>query len=47
MGHTQPLIQRVRGIKRPGREFGHSPQYTTAIQNEWSYNYNPSYAFMG
>jgi hypothetical protein len=48
---SQPPIQWVAGavslgVKRPGREAGHSPPYTAEVKNAWSYTSSPQYAFM-
>jgi hypothetical protein len=33
LGHTQPPIQRVPGVKRPGCEANHSPPTSTEVKN--------------
>jgi hypothetical protein len=43
---TQPPIQWVtgaisQGVKRPGRESGHSPPSSAEVKNAWSYTYTP------
>jgi hypothetical protein len=48
---TQPPIQWVQGVlslgvKRPGREAGHSPPSSAEVKNEWSYTSTPQYVFM-
>jgi hypothetical protein len=49
---TQPPIQWVPevlslGVKRQGCEADNPPPSSAEIKNEWSYTYNPQYAFMG
>jgi hypothetical protein len=44
---TQPPIQGVLrvlspGVKRPGREAGHSPNFSAEVKNEWSYTSTPN-----
>jgi hypothetical protein len=34
------------GVKRPGREAGHSPHLVPRSKNEWSYTSIPQYAFL-
>jgi hypothetical protein len=34
------------GVKRPGREAGHSPPSSAEVKNAWSYLSTPQYAFM-
>jgi hypothetical protein len=51
LGPTQPPAQRVpgafsSGIKRPGREAGHSPLSTAKVKNAWSYTSSPQYVVM-
>jgi hypothetical protein len=41
LGHTQPPIQWVRGVKRPGREADHSPSSSAELENAWSYTSTP------
>jgi hypothetical protein len=43
---TQPPIQRVPGVKRPGREADHSRPSSAEVKNEWSYIYTPQHVFM-
>jgi hypothetical protein len=48
---TQPPIQWIPGalslgIKRPGRETGHSPPFSAEVKNAWSYTFIPIYVFM-
>jgi hypothetical protein len=50
-GTTQPPIQWVPGglslgVKRPGREAGHSPPSSAEVKNAWSYTSTPQYVFM-
>jgi hypothetical protein len=51
LGSTQPPIQWVAGtlslgVKRPGREAGHSPPPSAEVKNAWSYISTPQYVFM-
>jgi hypothetical protein len=39
LGHTQPPIQWVPGVKRPGREADHSPPATAEVKKMWIYVY--------
>jgi hypothetical protein len=46
LGPTQPPIQWVPGglslgIRRPGREGDHSPQFNAKVKNAWSYTSTP------
>jgi len=41
LGPTQPPIQWVPGVKRPGREADYSPPSSAAVKNAWSCNYTP------
>jgi hypothetical protein len=34
------------GVKRPGREADHSPQFSAEVKNAWSYTSTPQYIFM-
>jgi len=48
---TQTPIQWVPGflslgIKRPGREVGHSPPSSAEVKNAWSYTSTPTYVFV-
>jgi hypothetical protein len=36
LGPTQPPLQLVPGVKRPGREADHSPPSNTAVKNAWN-----------
>jgi hypothetical protein len=52
LGPTQPPIQRVPGVlslgvKRPGREADHSPQYSAEVKNAWSYTSIPAIGLHG
>jgi hypothetical protein len=47
LGSTQPHIQWVLGVKRPGREADHSPPASTKVKKIYVYTSTPSYAFMG
>jgi hypothetical protein len=52
MGPTQPPTQGVPGalslgVKRPGREAGHSFPSNAEVKNAWSYISPPQYALMG
>jgi hypothetical protein len=42
---TQPPIQGVPGVKRPGRESGHSPQSSYEVKNAWNYTSTPQYLY--
>jgi hypothetical protein len=47
LGTTQPPIQWVQGVlslgvKRPGREAGHSPPSSAEVKNTWSYTSTPN-----
>jgi hypothetical protein len=46
LGPTQPPIQSVPWIKRPGREADHSPPPSAEVKNAWSYTSTPPYIFM-
>jgi hypothetical protein len=51
LGFTQPPIKRVMGalspwVKRPGREYHHSPQSSAEFKKMWIYTSTPPYAFM-
>jgi hypothetical protein len=51
LGPTQPPIQWVpralsMGVKRPEREYDHSPPSIADIKNSWSYTSLPQYDFM-
>jgi hypothetical protein len=34
------------GIKRPGREADHSPQFSAEVKNAWGYTSTPQYVLM-
>ena len=38
---TQPSIQWLPGIKRPGPEADHTPPCSADVRNKWNYNYTP------
>jgi hypothetical protein len=42
---TQPLMQWIRGVKRPGRDANHSSETGTAGKNTRIYLLTPLYAF--
>jgi len=46
LGPTQPPIQWVPGVKRPGREDEHSPPSSSEVRNAWSYTCITPYVFM-
>jgi hypothetical protein len=46
LGPTQPPIQWVLEVKRPGREADHSPPFSAEVKNTWIYTSTPSYVFM-
>jgi hypothetical protein len=51
LGSTQPPIQRVSGalspgVKRPGREAGHSPPASAEVKKMWIYTSTAPYTFM-
>jgi hypothetical protein len=46
LGSTQPPIQWVSGVKRPGREADHSPPASAEVKKMWIYISTPPYAFM-
>jgi hypothetical protein len=51
LGFTQPPIQWVPGahflgVKRRGREAGHSPPASAEVKKMWIYTSTPPYAFM-
>jgi hypothetical protein len=41
LGPTQPLIQWVPAVKRPGRESVHSPPTSTDVKKTWIYTSTP------
>jgi hypothetical protein len=43
---TQPPIQWVSGVKRPGREADHSLPTAAEVRKTWVYTSTPTYAFM-
>jgi hypothetical protein len=45
-GSTQPPIQWVPGVKRPGREAEHSPRNSTEVKKIWICTPIPPYNFM-
>jgi hypothetical protein len=38
-----PMMPKLPGVKRPGREAEHSPLFSTDIRNTWSYTCIPAY----
>jgi hypothetical protein len=46
LGSIQPPIQWVTGLKRPGREVGHSPPASAEVNRMWIYTSTPPYACM-
>jgi hypothetical protein len=46
LGLTQPPIQWIPGIKRPGREADHSPPTSAGVRNTWIYTSIPPHVFM-
>jgi hypothetical protein len=51
LGFTQPHIQWIpgvlsTGVKRPGREAGHSPPASAEVNKMWIYTFTPTYDFM-
>jgi hypothetical protein len=46
LGPSQPLIQGVPGVKRPGRVADSSPPSSAGVQNAWSYPSTPPYVIM-
>jgi hypothetical protein len=46
LGYTQPLLQRIPGVKRQERKAYHSSQYSTKVKNDWSCTSTPPYVFM-
>ena len=51
MGPTQPPIHWVPGampsrVKRPGRQFDHSPPSSAEVKNEWSHTSTSTRAFV-
>jgi hypothetical protein len=46
LGSTQPPIQWVPGVKRPGREANHSPPTSAEVNKILNYTSTPPYAFM-
>jgi hypothetical protein len=46
LGSTQPSIQWVSEVKRPGREADHSPPTSAEVKKMWIYASTPPYAFM-
>jgi hypothetical protein len=45
-GVTQPPIERVPGVKRPGREADHSTSASAEVRKIWIYTTTPPNAFM-
>jgi hypothetical protein len=43
---TQPTIQWLQGVKRPGREADHSPPTSAEVENTWIYTCTLPYVFM-
>jgi hypothetical protein len=41
LGPIQPPIQWVLGVKQPGCEADHSPQWSAEVKNAWSYTSTP------
>jgi hypothetical protein len=42
LGSTQPPIQWVPEVKRPGREADHSPPANAEVKRNWMYTSTPS-----
>jgi hypothetical protein len=52
VGHTQPSIQRMSGafsmgVKRPRREYDHSPPSCVGFKNAWRYTSTPPICLRG
>jgi len=43
---TQPPIQRIAGVKWPGRKADHSIPSSAEVKNAWSCTTTPQYVFM-
>jgi hypothetical protein len=43
---TEPPIQWVPEVKRPGREADHSPPTSAEVKRTWIYTSTPPYVFM-
>jgi hypothetical protein len=41
LGSTQPIIQWVPGLKRPGHKAAHPPPHNAEVKNAWSYTSTP------
>jgi hypothetical protein len=46
VGFTQPPIQWLPGVKRPGHDADHSSPPNTEVKKMWIYTSTPPYAFM-
>jgi hypothetical protein len=46
LGPTEPPIQWVPRVMRPGREADHSPPTSAEVKKTWLYTSTPPYAFM-
>jgi hypothetical protein len=44
---TQPPLQWVPGVKRPGRQVVYSPASSAEVENEWSHTVAPPIRFHG
>jgi len=47
VGPTQPLIQRVPGVNRPGCEVDHSLLSSAEVKNRWRYTSTPAKCLHG
>ena len=47
LGPTQPPIQWVPGVKRPGRGFDHPPHLAPMLRQEYSYTSTPRLGLRG
>jgi len=46
MGPTQPPLQWVPAVKRPGREADESPSSSSEVKKVWGYTSTPQYIIM-